>query len=105
MERIKRPLDDSELEDVSGGCEDCIYDRKGRYIGEYTSRYSPLSDKFWTSENTWGVYYWACSKCGKPMHQGTMNVYYCDPCDRWEFSPSVKMFNGTADEFKKWANI
>lgn len=101
MEENKKPLTDEELEGVSGG--EAIYDSQGRYIGEYTCKYGPLSDKFWTSENTWGVYYNACSKCGKPMHQGTMNVFYCDPCDRWEFSPGVRMFNGTADEFLAWA--
>ena len=29
------------------------------------------------------VYHYICPKCGRILHQGTMGVLYCDPCDDW----------------------
>ena len=95
MEENKKPLEDEALEGVTGG--EAIYDGQGRYIGDYTY----CGDDMWDA--TKGVIYRACSKCGKPMHLGTMGVFYCDPCDRREFSPTLKIFHGDIDAFLAWS--
>ena len=100
LEDSKKPLEDEALEGVTGGVITDVYDNQGRHIGRHF-----LEDtEFWTGIQTYCTIYYACSKCGKPMHKGTMGVFYCDPFDRWEFSPSMHKFVGSLEEFQNWAN-
>ena len=47
------------------------------------------------------VYHYVCPKCGRLLHQGTLALLYCDPCDEW-FSSSVFGMFGSAVEDKGW---
>ena len=29
------------------------------------------------------IYHYTCPKCGRILHEGTMGMLYCDPCDDW----------------------
>lgn len=101
MTEQKQPLEDQDLEQVSGGGIYPIADKKGRRVGDHcihhaTFRYPAGYDY---------ISYYACSKCGRPMHQGTMGMWYCDPCDRWEFSPERKTTTKmSTKEFAAWAD-
>lgn len=86
LDEMLHPLEDDELENVSGGE---ILDRKGRYVG-IEQRYRPY---FLDPHEIWSVHYFPCSKCGRPMHIGTANMWYCDPCDRWEFNPDSAYYH------------
>ena len=44
------------------------------------------------------VYHYECPKCGRLLHQGTLTMLYCDPCDDWF---SYAMF-GSAVRVKGW---
>lgn len=47
------------------------------------------------------VYHYECPKCGRLLHQGTLGLLYCDPCDEWFTSPIFGSF-GSAVEVKGW---
>ena len=92
-EHAPEPLADDELENVNGGIS--VYDKKGRYVG-------------FTGKELFGdvyVCYYPCPKCGRPMHVGKFNFYYCDPCDYWTTSCRTEGFDGTAEEFKRYMKI
>ena len=36
----------------------------------------------WKNENG-EIYHYTCPKCGRILHEGTLGMYYCDPCDDW----------------------
>lgn len=87
---MQTPLADAELEEVTGGGKD-FFDSKGRAVG-YTavnSYYEPV------------IRYRACPKCGKAMHMGKFNFYYCDPCDYWAVMPDLNTFYGSEREFMR----
>ena len=44
------------------------------------------------------VYHYVCPKCGRLLHQGTLAMLYCDPCDEW-YSSSIF---GSAVRVKGW---
>lgn len=90
-------LSDEELEGVTGGVvigggdsydEKDIFDRKHRWIGR----------KMLDWYNVERVYFYPCT-CGRPMHRGTLNCWYCDPCDRFEMFPGLYYYTGTIGEF------
>lgn len=92
MDEMKKmnqvPLTDAELENVTGGRE--IFDKKGREVGWTTI----------TEYNQPVIHYRVCPECGKAMHKGKNNAYYCDPCDCWKlFPPDVAAFFGSEQEF------
>ena len=29
------------------------------------------------------IFHYTCPRCGRILHEGTMGVFYCDPCDDW----------------------
>ncbi len=81
-------LDAKDLEKAVGGVLPAnraeIYNSRGQGMGykddDGTIRYCP------------------CEKCGKPMHRGTLALWYCDPCnDHWR-EPALKIWSGTQDE-------
>lgn len=78
---VKQELSDQELAQAAGGEYHYrvyerreIRDRRGRVIGEAKN------------DGSWTFTYWPCPKCDRPMHLGTLNWYYCDPCDYKKFS-------------------
>ena len=85
-ENPQQEVEDQKLEQVAGGAKDenhgYVRDKKGRIIGEGT----------W--DGSWSFVYWPCPKCGKPMHLGTLNWYYCDPCDYKKFSMRYHIWFG-----------
>lgn len=99
-DEMKKTLTDEDLEGVSGGAIQDVYDRRGRKIG----RFFLESTEMWTGRKIYCTIYYACAKCGKPVHIGTMNMYYCDPCDRWQMSAQQRRFEGSLEEFQAWAN-
>ncbi len=41
-----------------------------------------------------------CDKCGRPMHQGTLSLWYCDPCNRHLCEVNYYDWHGTLNELK-----
>ena len=37
------------------------------------------------------IYHYTCPRCGRILHEGTMGVLYCDPCDDWFMAGSANM--------------
>ena len=72
-----RELSDQELAQASGGGGDingsaaCVWKRDSQ--GRVTHRKSEFGE----------IYHYTCPKCGRILHEGTMGVFYCDPCDDW----------------------
>lgn len=89
-------LNEQNMEQVAGGADNSkhryIKDRKGRTIGEAT----------W--DGYWSIVYWRCPKCGKPMHLGTLNWYYCDPCDYKKFHMPYYIWTLGEDKLIEAAN-
>ena len=83
-------LNDTELQDVTGGCRGTggsyatsyVHDAKGRTVGYYNS----------SNE----LYYWKCTHCGNPVHRD--GFYFCDPCDDWWLSRADYVWHGTEAE-------
>ena len=44
------------------------------------------------------VYHYVCPKCGRLLHEGTLGLCYCDPCDEWFSSAKI----GSAVKVKGW---
>ena len=44
------------------------------------------------------VRYCPCTKCGKPMHRGTLALWYCDPCDDHWRNPPLKIWSRSEGE-------
>ncbi len=49
------------------------------------------------------IYYYPCEKCGKPTYKRFLD-WYCEPCNKVYFQPSLKRWTGTEDELKAAAN-
>ena len=83
----RRELSDQELAQASGGADDgdpvykeCVWDEwKRDSQGRVTH---------WKTEDgpRFQILHYTCPKCGRILHQGTMGVLYCDPCDDWFMS-------------------
>lgn len=65
-------LDDSQLEGIAGGITETSYNGK-----KYKWNGGTL-----TYDKTWDQAY-CCPRCGRPVHYGILNRFYCDPCDDW----------------------
>ena len=37
------------------------------------------------------IFHYTCPRCGRILHEGTMGVLYCDPCDDWFMAGSANM--------------
>ena len=80
----RRELSDQELAQASGGGDDgdpisqeCVWDVwKTDSQGRVTH---------W-KKNTGEIVHYTCPRCGRILHEGTMGVFYCDPCDDWFMS-------------------
>ena len=44
------------------------------------------------------IYHYVCPKCGRLLHEGTLGLCYCDPCDEWFSSAKI----GSAVKVKGW---
>ena len=77
----RRELSDQELAQASGGGDDgdpisqeCVWDVwKTDSQGRVTH---------WKKNNGEIVHY-TCPRCGRILHEGTLDFLYCDPCDDW----------------------
>lgn len=93
-------LTDEQLNKIAGGKDvaerdpDDIFDRKGRWIGHYI----PGWVDFFEIPTEGFVAFYPC-KCGRPMHQGKLGFWYCDPCDRFEVWPCRYLYTGGRAEF------
>ena len=80
----------AELGRVVGGVlpngTSCILNSRGQTVGykdaDGTIRYLP------------------CKKCGKPLHEGTLSYWYCDPCNDYWSDPGEKVWLGSEEELK-----
>lgn len=94
-------LGDEDLEDVAGGGgrkydANDLFDRKGRWIGRNVPYWGgDFFDMHWIDR----VEFYPCSRCGRPMHRGRLNFFYCDPCDRFEMAPFSEYYDGSKDGF------
>ena len=78
-----RELSDQELAQASGGGFqglDKSHEWKRDSQGRVTHRISGGT-----------IYHYTCPKCGRILHEGTMGVLYCDPCDDWFMPGSANM--------------
>ena len=79
-------LADEELEKVAGGRR-YFATTSGRYF-HYVGRLAD-SDGY---EDDWNKRY-LCPNCGKPVHCGRWDRYYCDPCDESWYNENKLMIN------------
>ena len=93
---VSRELSDDALSAVAGGDDGSLTDCTSLGSGDsYTttvyqtdSRGNPTHWKrVNNSAGTYEIYCYKCKKCGRVLHQGTLNLYYCDPCDDWFWGP------------------
>ena len=88
-------LPDESLDAVAGGGDGNSYD-EDKYpmaVGsdsQGNTAHGRLADG--------DVYHYVCPKCGRLLHQGTLAMLYCDPCDEW-YSSSIF---GSAVRVKGW---
>ena len=90
-----RELPDESLDAVAGGD-----------FNHVASKSTPVGSDSQGNTTHWqhangDVYHYVCPKCGRLLHQGTLALLYCDPCDEWFTSPIFGSF-GSAVEVKGW---
>ena len=68
-----RELSDQELAQASGGDSDTASEWKRDSQGRVTHRKTGLGT----------IYHYTCPRCGRILHEGTLGMLYCDPCDDW----------------------
>ena len=76
-----RELSDQELAQASGGADggdpvykECVWDEwKTDSQGRVTH---------WKT-GSGQIFHYTCPRCGRILHEGTLGMYYCDPCDDW----------------------
>ena len=78
----RRELSDQELAQASGGNAGGMAtvwktDSQGRVT-------------HWIKNNGEIVHY-TCPRCGRILHYGTLDFFYCDPCDDWFMPGSANM--------------
>ena len=72
-----RDLSDQELAQASGGGGDingsaaCVWKRDSQ--GRVTH---------WKTDSG-KIDHYTCPRCGRILHEGTLDFLYCDPCDDW----------------------
>ena len=79
-----RELSDQELEQASGGGYQSL-DKSHSWKTNSQSRVT-----HWKKDSG-AIYHYTCPRCGRILHEGTMGVFYCDPCDDWFMSSSANM--------------
>ena len=68
-----RELSDQELAQASGG--DAIFASKWKKDSQGRVTH-------WKT-GSGQIFHYTCPRCGRILHEGTMGMYYCDPCDDW----------------------
>lgn len=90
-----QPMSDKEMEKVVGGE---IRNQKGQVIGGTTWHWV---GSMWNHYQVESYTYYPCPKCGKPMHEGTLGWYYCDPCDyKSMFAEEIVWRKGSLQDLK-----
>ena len=88
-----RELPDESLDAVAGGGDGDCNDNNPTPVGSD----SQGNTTHWRLADG-DVYHYVCPKCGRLLHQGTLAMLYCDPCDEW-YSSSIF---GSAVRVKGW---
>lgn len=83
-------LNERELENVAGAVADPVGAPIRNAKGDEVGRYNTIKDKT--------ILYDPCPRCKKPMHRGTFNWLYCDPCNYKDVSGPSSVWHGTAEE-------
>ena len=86
-------LPDESLDAVAGGGDGDCNDNNPTPVGSD----SQGNTTHWRLADG-DVYHYVCPKCGRLLHQGTLALLYCDPCDEW---CSSSIF-GSAVRVKGW---
>ena len=73
-----RELPDESLDAVAGGGDGDCNDNNPTPVGSD----SQGNTTHWRLADG-DVYHYVCPKCGRLLHQGTLTMLYCDPCDEW----------------------
>ena len=86
-----RELSDQELAQASGG-----RDPSGRTDHDAGLPTAWKTDSHgrvthWKTESG-EIYHYTCPRCGRILHQGTLGLLYCDPCDDW-FTTAEKVID------------
>ena len=87
-----RELPDESLDAVAGGDFNHVA-RKSTPVG-FDSRGNTTHWQFPDGN----IYHYVCPKCGRLLHEGTLGLCYCDPCDEWFSSAKI----GSAVKVKGW---
>ena len=75
-------LSDQELAQAYGGRDP--YGGTDPYEGKDTAWKTDSQGRVthWKTESG-EIYHFTCPRCGRILHEGTLNFLYCDPCDDW----------------------
>ena len=73
-----RELPDESLDAVAGGGDGDCNDNNPTPVGSD----SQGNTTHWRLADG-DVYHYVCPKCGRLLHEGTLGLCYCDPCDEW----------------------
>lgn len=72
-----------------------LYDVIGKYIFNRT-KIEQISKWHWGRVTHWikdgEIWHYTCPRCGRILHQGTLGLLYCDPCDDW-FTTAEKVID------------
>ena len=77
-------LSDQELEQASGGGFQGL-DKAHEWKRDSQGRVT-----HWKT-GSGQIFHYTCPRCGRILHEGTMGVFYCDPCDDWFMAGSANM--------------
>ena len=72
-----RELSDQELAQASGGGNRRIESKATEWKTDSQGRVT-----HWIKANG-EIYHYTCPTCGRILHEGTLSLLYCDPCDDW----------------------
>ena len=80
-----RELSDQELAQASGGGNRRIESKATEWKTDSQGRVT-----HWKT-GSGQIFHYTCPRCGRILHEGTMGVLYCDPCDDWFMPGSANM--------------